>query len=64
MGHKVFAKCCAFLSADKAVHPILLSGGGDSTVRFALPKQQSKPVLHDVAQLDSLLFNTLLMHAL
>ena len=35
MGHQVFAKCCAFISTKQSAHPLLLSGGGDSTVRSA-----------------------------
>lgn len=33
MGHSVFAKCCAFLCPPDAAQPVLLSGGGDSTIR-------------------------------
>ena len=35
MGHSIFAKCCAFVCPSSAAHPVLLSGGGDSTVRYA-----------------------------
>ncbi|DBA81758.1 TPA: WD repeat-containing protein 4 [Trebouxia sp. C0004] len=33
MGHEVFAKCCSFGYHQNGSQPILLSGGGDSTIR-------------------------------
>ena len=35
MGHSIFAKCCSFVCPDNAEQPVLLSGGGDSSVRSA-----------------------------
>ncbi|KAA6424794.1 MAG: tRNA (guanine-N(7)-)-methyltransferase subunit WDR4-like [Trebouxia sp. A1-2] len=33
MGHEVFAKCCSFGCHQNGSQPVLLSGGGDSTIR-------------------------------
>ena len=35
MGHEVFAKCCSFACPTDGSPPLLLSGGGDSTIRYA-----------------------------